>query len=188
MEKTSRAQTSLSSYNNSWYKPGNVFKQLAWYVVGRITINTYLPIPMFVKILVLKMFGAKIGSNVTIKPRVNIKYPWFLIIESNIWIGENVWIDNLTTVTLCSNCCLSQGAMLLTGNHNFSKSTFDLILQPIKIEAGAWIGAQATVCPGVTVHSHAVLTVNSVATKNLDPYGIYQGNPCIFIKTRNITH
>ena len=188
MEKTSRAQTSLSSYNNSWYKPGNVFKQLAWYVVGRITINTYLPIPMFVKILVLKMFGAKIGSNVTIKPKVNIKYPWFLIIESNIWIGENVWIDNLTTVTLCSNCCLSQGAMLLTGNHNFSKSTFDLILQPIKIEAGAWIGAQATVCPGVTVHSHAVLTVNSVATKNLDPYGIYQGNPCIFIKTRNITH
>ena len=188
MEKTSRAQTSLSSYNNSWYRPGNIFKQVTWHIIGRITINTYLPIPMFFKILVLRSFGAKIGSNVTIKPKVNIKYPWFFIAESDIWIGENVWIDNLTTVTLCNNCCLSQGAMLLTGNHNFTKTGFDLIVKPVIIGSGAWIGAKATVCPGVTVHSHAVLTVNSVATKDLEAYGIYQGNPCVFIKTRNLTH
>lgn len=143
---------------------------------------------MFFKILVLRSFGAKIGSNVTIKPKVNIKYPWFFIAESDIWIGENVWIDNLTTVTLCNNCCLSQGAMLLTGNHNFTKTGFDLIVKPVIIGSGAWIGAKATVCPGVTVHSHAVLTVNSVATKDLEAYGIYQGNPCVFIKTRNLTH
>jgi len=188
MEKTSRAQTSLSSYNNDWYKPGNIFKQLAWYIIGRLTINTYFPIPIFIKISVLKMFGAKIGSNVIIKPKVNIKYPWFLIIENDIWIGENVWIDNLTTVTLCNNSCISQGAMLLTGNHDFKKTTFDLIVKPIRIESGAWIGTRATVCPGVVVHSHAVLTVNSVATKDLEAYGIYQGNPCTFIKTRNLTH
>ena len=186
MEKTSRAQTSLSKYNNSWYKPGSFFKQLAWHILGRIFVNTYLPFPMFVKTIILKLFGAKIGKNVTIKPKVNIKYPWFLEIENDVWVGENVWIDNLTTVTLCSNCCLSQGAMLLTGNHNYTKTTFDLILGPIKIESGAWIGAKATVCPGVTVHSHAVLTVNSVATKNLEAYSIYQGNPCVFVKTRNL--
>lgn len=78
--------------------------------------------------------------------------------------------------------------MLLTGNHNFTKSSFDLITQPIRIESGAWIGAKATVCPGVTVHSHAVLTVNSVATKDLEAYGIYQGNPGILVKIRHITH
>jgi len=188
MEKTSRAQTSLSSYNNSWYKPGSKLKQIAWFIVGRIVVNTYLPIPVLFKISVLRLFGARIGKNVTIKPKVNIKYPWFLTMENDIWIGENVWIDNLTNVTLYSNSCLSQGAMLLTGNHNFTKSSFDLITEPIIIGQGAWIGAKATVCPGVTVHSHAVLTVNSVATRDLDAYGIYQGNPCIFIKTRHITH
>ena len=188
MEKTSRAQTSLSSYNNSWYRPGSKIKQLAWFVIGRIVINTYLPVPMSIKVLTLRIFGAKIGKNVTIKPKVNIKYPWFLTVENDIWIGENVWIDNLTNVTLCNNSCLSQGAMLLTGNHNFTKSSFDLITQPIRIESGAWIGAKATVCPGVTVHSHAVLTVNSVATKDLEAYGIYQGNPGILVKTRHITH
>ncbi|MCF2444228.1 WcaF family extracellular polysaccharide biosynthesis acetyltransferase [Dyadobacter sp. CY345] len=188
MEKTSRAQTSLSSYDNSWYRPGSKTKQLAWFIVGRIIVNTYLPIPVSIKIFALRIFGAKIGKNVTIKPKVNIKYPWFLTIEDDIWIGENVWIDNLTDVTLCKNCCLSQGAMLLTGNHNFTKSSFDLITLPITIESGAWIGAKATVCPGVTVRSHAVLTVNSVAVKDLDAYGIYQGNPCTFIKTRHITH
>lgn len=188
MEKISRARTNLSEYNNSWYKPGSFLKQLAWHITGRIFINTYLPFPMLIKVLVLKVFGAKIGQHVTIKPKVNIKYPWFLEIEDYVWIGENVWIDNLASVTLCSNSCLSQGAMLLTGNHNFTKSTFDLILGAIKIESGAWIGARATVCPGVTVHSHAVLTVNSVATKNLEAYGIYQGNPCVFVKTRNLNH
>lgn len=188
MEKTLKAQTSLSKYDNSWYKPGSFLKQLGWHVIGRMVINTFLPIPMFCKIGVLKLFGAKIGKNVTIKPKVNIKYPWFFEAGSNIWIGENVWIDNLTTVTLSDNCCLSQGAMLLTGNHDYTKSTFDLIVRPIKIEAGAWIGAKATVCPGVTVSSHAVLAVNSVATKDLEAYGIYQGNPAAFVKTRNITN
>jgi putative colanic acid biosynthesis acetyltransferase WcaF len=108
-----------------------------------------------------------------------IKYPWFLTIGDETWIGENVWIDNLTNVTIGKNCCLSQGSMLLTGNHNFKKSTFDLVLKPIILEDGSWIGAKATVCPGVTVYSHAVLSVGSVATTDLQANGIYQGNPAV---------
>ncbi len=76
--------------------------------------------------------------------------------------------------------------MLLTGNHDFSIASFDLITKPITLEDGAWIGASAIVCPGITVKSHAVLTVGSIATKDLDPYCIYQGNPAIKIKDRVI--
>ncbi|TDE17461.1 WcaF family extracellular polysaccharide biosynthesis acetyltransferase [Dyadobacter psychrotolerans] len=186
MEKTLQARTNLSAYNNSWYKPGSRGKQLLWYISSRLFINTYLPFPMFVKRSVLKAFGAQLGVNVVIKPKVNIKYPWYLKIGDNTWIGEKVWIDNLTLVTLRTNVCLSQGCFLLTGNHNYTKSTFDLTVKEIVIEDGAWIGAQATVCPGVTVGSHAVLTVNSVATGNLEPYAIYQGNPAKFVKIRNL--
>ncbi|MEO6287765.1 MAG: WcaF family extracellular polysaccharide biosynthesis acetyltransferase [Dyadobacter sp.] len=187
MEKTSKAQTNLSGYDNSWYQPGGFVKQLFWYLTCRMFINTYLPYPSFLKVWLLKIFGAKVGLNVVIKPKVNIKYPWFLDIQDHVWIGENVWIDNLTLVTIESDVCLSQGCLLLTGNHNYTKSTFDLIVKGITIEKGAWIGAKATVCPGVQVGSHAVLTVNSVATTNLEAYGIYQGNPAKYIKTRNIT-
>lgn len=184
MEKTFAPRTDLSKYDNSWYQPGGGIKRLLWYLCGRVFINTYLPIPMPLKALVLRLFGARIGHHVTIKPKVNIKYPWFLTIGDYVWIGEYVWIDNLTDVKLGTNVCLSQGAMLLTGNHDFTSTTFDLVTKPIVLEDGAWIGAKSVVAPGVTVHSHAVLAVNSVATKDLEAYSIYRGNPAEFIKTR----
>lgn len=184
MEKTSGRQTSLASYDNSWYNPGPLWKRVVWHAVGRVLINSYLPVPNTIKRLALRAFGANIGSGVVIKPKVNIKYPWFLTVENDAWIGENVWIDNLTAVHIGPNVCLSQGAMLLTGNHHYKKTTFDLILGKIQLQSGVWIGAQAVVCPGVTCHTHAVLTVGSVATKDLEPFGVYQGNPAVFVKTR----
>jgi putative colanic acid biosynthesis acetyltransferase WcaF len=109
-----------------------------------------------------------------------------LEIGSHVWIGENVWIDNLAKVTIESNVCISQGAMLLCGNHNYKKTTFDLIIGEIYLKEGSWIGAKSIVCPGVTLHSHAILAVGSVANKNLDAYGIYQGNPAVKIRERNL--
>lgn len=126
------------------------------------------------------------GKGVVIKQSVNIKYPWKLKVGDYSWIGEDVWIDNLAEINIGRNVCLSQGVMLLTGNHNYSKSSFDLIVQSIILEDGVWIGAQAIVCPGVICMTHSVLSVMSVANKNLEPYTIYQGNPAISVRERII--
>jgi putative colanic acid biosynthesis acetyltransferase WcaF len=123
---------------------------------------------------------------VNIKPSVNIKYPWRLSIGDYSWIGENVWIDNLDNVTIGNHCCISQGVMLLCGNHNYKKTTFDLIIAPITLEDGVWIGAHSVVCPGVRCKSHTVLSINSVATSNLETDTIYQGNPAKAIRKRII--
>jgi len=176
----------LSSYNNCWYNPGNRLKIILWYITNRLFLNTHVPYPLFLKLTILKLYGAKIGNNIILKPKVNIKYPWFLSIGNNVWIGEKVWIDNLAQVTIHSNVCISQGAMLLCGNHNYKKTTFDLMLGEIVIEEGVWIGAQSVVCPGVTCKSHSILTVGSIAAKDLDAYSIYQGNPAKKIKDRII--
>lgn len=176
----------LSRFNNKWYKPGGIVRRVAWFVVGRVFVNTYMPWPMCVKRCVMWCFGAKLGRGVVIKPKVNIKYPWFLTVGDHSWIGEQVWIDNLGKVTIGNNAALSQGAMLLCGNHDYKKVSFDLIVGNITIEDGAWIGSRAVVCPGVTVRSHAVLSVGSVATKELEAYGIYQGNPAVKIRERRI--
>lgn len=129
------------------------------------------------RVLTLRLFGAKIGRGVVIKPGVSVKYPWMLEIGDYSWIGEDVWIDNLAQVTIGANCCISQGAMLLCGNHNYKLETFDLMVKSIIIEDGAWIGAQSTVCPGVMVKKEAVLAVGSIATSVLEASTIYQGNP-----------
>lgn len=179
-------RTRLDLYNNSWYQPGPGWKILLWMVVNALFFNNGLAVFNALKCWLLRKFGAKIGKGVVIKTSVNIKYPWFLEVGDYTWIGENVWIDNLSPVTIGKQACLSQGALLLTGNHNYKKATFDLIVKGIVLEDGVWVGAKSTVCPGVTCHSHAVLTVGSVATSNLDPYCIYMGTPAKKIKEREI--
>lgn len=101
-----------------------------------------------------------------------------------MWIGEGVWIDNLGKVKIGNNVCISQGAMLLTGNHNYKKESFDLIVGDITLEDGVWVGAKSVVCPGVTMKSHSILTVGSVLTKDAEEYGIYQGNLAVMVKKR----
>jgi putative colanic acid biosynthesis acetyltransferase WcaF len=182
------ATTNLSSFNNEWYNPGaSYFKRALWYLVNGTFVNSRFPLSG-VKVGLLRLFGAKIGKNVVIKPCVNIKSPWFLEIGDHSWIGEHVWIDNLILVKIGCNCCVSQGALLLTGNHNYKKSSFDLITGRIVLEDGVWIGAKAVVCPGVTCKTHSLLIVGSVASSTLDAWGIYRGNPAVFVKTRVINN
>jgi putative colanic acid biosynthesis acetyltransferase WcaF len=185
LEKSLTMQTNLSAFNNDWYNPGaGALKRGMWYLTNILFfLNPMNPFSSLKRTL-LRCFGAKIGHGVVIKPMVNIKYPWNLSIGHHSWIGEKVWIDNLTEVTIGSNVCISQGAMLLCGNHNYKKSTFDLMVGKITLEDGVWIGARATVCPGVTCKNHSVLTVGSIATKTLEAHGIYSGNPAIRVKER----
>jgi len=179
-------RTDLSHYNNAGYRPGGLMKRLAWYGVEMLFFKTLLPFPSGMKVALLRAFGARVGHGVVIKPDVHIKYPWFLTIGDYSWIGEGVWIDSLAQVTMGSNVVLSQGAYLLTGSHDYTQSTFDLITKPIVLEDGVWIGAKATVCPGVTCRSHSVLAVGSVATSELEAYGVYQGCPAIKKRERVI--
>jgi len=176
----------LSLYNNSSYFFGNSIKKIIWYFTNILFLKTMLPFPPSFKIYLLKLFGANLGKSIVIKPNVNIKYPWFLEIGDNCWIGEGVWIDNLAKVIIGNNVCLSQESYLLTGSHNYKKKSFDLILGEIILEDGVWIGAKAIVCPNVICKTHSVLAVGSVANYNLLPYRIYQGNPAKFKRKREI--
>jgi len=176
--------TDLSKFNNTWFKPGSKLKLITWFLVNALIFNNPLFPYSGIKVIILRLFGATVGKKVLIKPSVNIKYPWLLEIGNHVWIGENVWIDNLALVTIGNNVCISQGAMLLCGNHDYKKSTFDLMVGSIIIKDGVWIAAKTVVCPCVVCGTHSILTVGSVANKSLDPYGIYKGNPAVKVKDR----
>lgn len=179
-------KTDLSIYKNNWYKPGgSLIKRGLWYILNIVFFKSAFPF-YGAKRFILRLFGAKIGRGVVIKPHVSIKYPWRLIVGDYVWIGEQVWIDNLANVTIQSNCCISQGAMLLCGNHNYKKTTFDLIVKEIYLEEGSWVGARSLVTPGVRLGTHSLLTAGSTATSSLEPYFIYQGNPAVKVRERII--
>jgi putative colanic acid biosynthesis acetyltransferase WcaF len=177
-----------STFDNSSYNPGKgLLIRTLWYLVNAFVFKSYIfPFYKF-KVLLLRLFGASIGSNVIIKPNVNIKYPWHLFIGDNVWLGESSWIDNLVKVEIGDNVCISQGAFLLTGNHNYSKKSFDLIAKNIVIKDGVWIGAKAIICPGVVCESHSVLSVGTIASKNLKAYTVYSGIPAKPVRERKIS-
>ena len=180
------SKVDLSKFDNSLYKLASKIKIILWYFINMFIFKTMIPIPSSLKAKVLRLFGSIVGESVVIKPNVNIKYPWFLEIGDNCWIGEGVWIDNLAQVTIGNNVCLSQDSYLLTGSHDYKKESFDLILGEIILEDGVWIGAKSVVCPNVTCKSHSVLSVGGIATKDLEEYSIYQGNPAVFKRKRQI--
>ena len=182
------SQTDLSKYNNTPYHPGaGRLKQVVWYYISAVFFKTSLFPVNGLKVILLKLFGAQIGTGVVIKPGINIKFPWLLKIGNNSWLGEKVWIDNLVPVTLGNNVCISQGAILQTGNHNYKQPFFDLITGNIILEDGVWISCGAIVNAGITAASHAILTTGSVATKNMEAYYIYQGNPAVKVRKREMT-
>ncbi|MEB3336723.1 MAG: WcaF family extracellular polysaccharide biosynthesis acetyltransferase [Leptolyngbyaceae bacterium] len=178
----------LDSYTLGSYTPGApLWKQLAWYFLGEpIFRSHWLPLSG-IKVWILRLFGTQVGQHVRIKPGVRVKFPWRLTGGDYVWIGEDVWLDNVAPITLESHICLSQGVYLCTGNHNWSHPHFELIPAPIHIEEGSWIAAKATIGPGVTIGRGAVLCLGGVAAKSLQPMTIYAGNPALPIKERIIS-
>jgi putative colanic acid biosynthesis acetyltransferase WcaF len=182
--------TNLTHYDaqNKDYARGigaSKFKQVLWFLCSVIFVRNPIHPFNFIRKGILELFGATIGEGTIIRPGVQIKYPWKLRIGRYAWIGEHSWIDNLDYVTIGDFACLSQGAMLCTGNHNYNSPHFDLMMRPIVLENGVWIAARSVVCPGVTARSHSMLTVGSVATSDLEAYGVYQGNPAQWKRNRN---
>jgi putative colanic acid biosynthesis acetyltransferase WcaF len=170
--------TQLNRGRPAWF-------ELIWLLVQALFVRSWVP-GAWHRRIILRLFGARLGKDVNIKPGVHIKMPWRLEVGDHSWIGENVWIDNMAPVVIGNHCCLSQGVYLCTGSHDWEASGFDLITAPITICDKAWLGAKAVVGPGVTVGEGAVLALGSVATRDLKPWWVYRGNPAGPVKERKI--
>lgn len=176
----------LSQFANREFDRGApVWKEFLWVVLGDPAVRCKW-MTSAGRAAVLRLFGASISKGCRIKNAVQIKFPWKLYLGESVWIGENVWIDNLEEVRVGSDVCISQGAYLCTGNHDWSVPAFSLRCAPIVIEDKSWIGAQSRVGPGVTIKEGAVLTLGSVVAQTIDAWAIYSGNPAVKIKARHI--
>jgi putative colanic acid biosynthesis acetyltransferase WcaF len=152
------------------------WQQALWLLLGQPLLGSFLPGTPWRKAL-LRLFGARLGSGGRFKPHLRVKFPWHLQVGDHCWLGEEVWIDNLAPVRLGDRVCLSQGVYLCTGNHDFRSPQFRLRVQPIQIDADAWIDARAVLAPGTHVGAGAVVALAAAVKGTVAPGTVVAGNP-----------
>ena len=168
----------------NYNRGAGTFKTISWYMVKMFFFMTAFPFPSGFKAALLRLFGAKVGKGLVIKPRVNIHMPWKLEIGNDVWIGEEAFLLNFEKLTVGNNVCISQRVFLCGGNHDFRVACMPYRNGPITLEDGSWIGAGSFVSPNVVIGTDTVVTACSTVVGSLPPNGIYSGNPVVFKKAR----
>lgn len=174
----------LDRFDNSTFERGRPrWVEALWLGIQGMTFSSWLPGSAW-RVSLLRAFGARIGRGVVIKPGVRVKFPWRLEVGDHSWIGESAWIDNLAPVEIGAHCCVSQGAYLCTGNHDWADERFALRAQPIRLHERVWVGAFARIAPGSVLGPGCVVSLGSVASGTLAAGMIHAGNPARPLRAR----
>lgn len=125
----------------------------------------------------LRLFGAKIGKKVIIRPSCQITYPWKLEIGDYSWIGDEVVLYTLGKIIIGSNTIISQRSYLCTGSHDYTKKIFPIYAKPIIINDSCWLATDVFVAPGVEITDGVIVGARSSVFNSILEKGIYKGNP-----------
>jgi len=133
---------------------------------------------------ILRLFGAKIGRGVIIRPSVTITYPWKVSIDDDSWIGDDVVLYSLGEIEIGANAVVSQKSYLCAGSHDYTKNDFPIWSKKVTIEDECWLGTDVFVAPGVTIRKGTVVGARSSVYKDLPEAKVCMGNPAKVIKDR----
>ncbi len=134
--------------------------------------------------LLLRCFGANLGPGCHIYPGAKIWAPWNLTCEAHVAVADGAEIYNPAPVQIGRRAILSQSSFLCGATHDYNDPAFPLLAYRMKVGALSWICARAVVAPGVEIGEGAVLGLSSVATRDLEPWGVYAGSPAAKVKER----
>ncbi len=143
----------------SWSKPAVVV--YCWALAEILFVTNPFQVSSRLRVAVLRVFGAKIGSGVIFRPRTRVLYPWKLKIGDDCWIGDNVWIHNQDQVTVGHDVVISQGTFITTGSHSH-RSDMGLVTRPIIIAPGVWLTSRTIVLGGSIIGRNALITPGAV--------------------------
>ncbi|WP_201354056.1 putative colanic acid biosynthesis acetyltransferase [Hydrogenimonas urashimensis] len=132
----------------------------------------------------LRLFGAKIGKDVLIRPSVTITYPWKVSIGDYSWIGDNVELYSLGEIKIGSNVVISQKSYLCAASHDYNKEDFPIWSKKITIEDECWLATDVYVAPGITIGKGTIVGARSSVFKDLPPGKVCVGSPAKPIKDR----
>lgn len=139
------------------------------------------------RILVIKLWGAKVSWSSSIYATTKIWAPWNLVMEEYAGIGPNVIIYNQAKVKIGKYSKISQYSYLCTAGHDITilnNSRNGLIIAPIVIEDKVWIGAKSYIGMGVKIGIGSVVGATASVYKDVNPWVVVGGNPAKEIKKR----
>jgi putative colanic acid biosynthesis acetyltransferase WcaF len=155
-----------------------------WWLVQSIFFNLSPQVFYGWRRFLLRLFGAKIGKNVIIRPSVKVTYPWKLKIDDHSWIGDNVELYTLGEIKIGKNVVISQKSYLCTGFHDYKKLDFPIFSQKIEIEDECWIATDVYISPGVKIGKGTVVGARSSVFKSLPEGKVCIGSPAKIIGNR----
>ncbi len=162
----------------------NKFVRLLW---GSVWLFLFRPSLWFwqtPRLLLLRLFGAKIGRSVQVMPSVKIWAPWNLSIGDFSAVSHGVDLYCVAPIEIGAHATVSQRAFLCTASHEIDHPSMPLVTAPIKISDGAWVCAEAYIHPGVTVGTDAVAGVRAVVLNDVPDRQVVAGNPARVIRER----
>lgn len=151
---------------------------LLWWLVQAILFPLSLHNWNTFRAWLLRLFGAKVGKEVIIRPTARFTYPWKIAISDYSWIGDDVVLYSINSITIGSHCVVSQKSYLCTGSHDPRDPTFSLITAPIKIGNGVWIASDCFVAAGVSIGANSVIGARSSVFRNIPAGQVAWGSPC----------
>lgn len=166
---------------------GNKLQRLIWNVCCVMLFRPFgLPIFKGWRNVVLRLFGTQIGKGCIVHASAKIWYPKNLVLGDRVCIGPHSEIYTADKIIIGDKVTISQGAYLCGASHDISKINKPLITAPIRIDAFAWVCADAFVGMGVTIGEGAVVGARACVFKDVEPWTVVGGNPAKFIKKRII--
>ena len=134
----------------------------------------------------MRLFGADLARPCYIKNTSRIKHPWLLRVGLYSCVAEEVNVYNLGPITIGDNTCISQGAHLCAGTHDYTRPNLPLQRPPIVIGSGVWVCAEAFIGPAVTIGDNAIVGARSVVMNDVPANMIVAGNPAVVVKERRM--
>ena len=145
-------------------------------------LNHTMPMTEEYSQLLKELLGDNIGENSTIQPPFTGAAYEYLVIGNNVFINSNALLMCRGGITIEDDVMLAANVQLISNNHDVYDRQV-LTCTPVLLKKGAWIGAGATILPGVSIGKYAVVGASAVVTKDVPDYGVVVGNPAKLVKT-----
>ena len=166
------------------FRGRNAFIVLLWWLVQGVLFRTSPQFLYGFRRFLLRLFGAKIGKNVIIRPTVRVTYPWKISIGDYSWIGDDVVLYSLGEIEIGAHVVISQKSYICAASHDYSEIDFPIYSKKVTIKDQCWLATDVFVAPGITIEKGTVVGSRSSVYKNLPENKICMGNPAKIIKDR----
>lgn len=150
---------------------------LIWQIV-QATLFGLSPRPMYAwRSFLLRLFGARIGRGVEVRPTARIAYPWKLEIGDRVWVSDNTELYCMAPIRIGSHSVISQRSYLCAAKHDHHRTDFAMIAGPITIGSQVWLATDVFVAPGITIGDGAVVGARSSVFSDVPAGAIAYGTP-----------